>query len=173
MAIAEVPRFVRADGPDKVTGSGRYAADINLTGQLVAKFRYAGVSHARITKLDTSAASAMPGVFAVLTAADVPDVIYSPVVPDRRLFAKDVVRFEGELLAAVAAVDAATAQAAVDAIVVEYEDLPIVDDLEAAMADEISSRSPGLGSTPSPATPCSDPTLRPPSLDRKRAMSTP
>ena len=135
MAIAEVPRFVRADGPDKVTGSGRYAADINLTGQLVAKFRYAGVSHARITKLDTSAASAMPGVFAVLTAADVPDVIYSPVVPDRRLFAKDVVRFEGELLAAVAAVDAATAQAAVDAIVVEYEDLPIVDDLEAAMAD--------------------------------------
>ena len=39
MAIAEVPRFVRADGPDKVTGSGRYAADINLTGQLVAKFR--------------------------------------------------------------------------------------------------------------------------------------
>ena len=109
MAIAEVPRFVRADGPDKVTGSGRYAADINLTGQLVAKFRYAGVSHARITKLDTSAASAMPGVFAVLTAADVPDVIYSPVVPDRRLFAKDVVRFEGELVAAVAAVDAATA----------------------------------------------------------------
>ena len=135
MAIAEVPRFVRADGPDKVTGSGRYAADINLTGQLVAKFCYAGVSHARITKLDTSAASAMPGVFAVLTAADVPDVIYSPVVPDRRLFAKDVVRFEGELVAAVAAVDAATAQAAVDAIVVEYEDLPIVDDLEAAMAD--------------------------------------
>lgn len=135
MAIAEVPRFVRADGPDKVTGSGRYAADINLTGQLVAKFRYAGVSHARITKLDTSAASAMPGVFAVLTAADVPDVIYSPVVPDRRLFAKDVVRFEGELVAAVAAVDAATAQAAVDAIVVEYKDLPIVDDLEAAMAD--------------------------------------
>ena len=49
MAIAEVPRFVRADGPDKVTGSGRYAADITLTGQLVAKFRYAGISHARIT----------------------------------------------------------------------------------------------------------------------------
>lgn len=38
MAIAEAPRFVRADGPDKVTGSGRYVADMNLTGQLVAKF---------------------------------------------------------------------------------------------------------------------------------------
>ena len=74
MAIAEAPRFVRADGPDKVTGSGRYAADINLTGQLVAKFKYAGVSHARITRLDVSAARSMPGVFAVLTSDDVPDV---------------------------------------------------------------------------------------------------
>ncbi|MEM9203669.1 MAG: xanthine dehydrogenase family protein molybdopterin-binding subunit [Actinomycetota bacterium] len=135
MAIAEAPRFVRADGPDKVTGSGRYTADINLTGQLVAKFKYAGVAHARIVSMDVRAAQALPGVFAVLTADDVPDVIYSPVVPDRRLFAKDVVRFEGEVVAAVAAVDAATAQAAVDAIVVEYDPLPIVDDLESAMAE--------------------------------------
>ena len=97
----------------------------------------------------------MPGVFAVLTAADVPDVIYSPVVPDRRLFAKDVVRFEGELAAAVAAVDAATAQAAVDAIVVEYEDLPIVDDLEAAMADGSPLCTRTGSPTPSLATPCS------------------
>ena len=108
--------LVRADGPDKVTGSGRYAADINLTGQLVAKSA-TRASRTPASRSSTSAASAMPGVFAVLTAADVPDVIYSPVVPDRRLFAKDVVRFEGELVAAVAAVDAATAQAAVDAIV--------------------------------------------------------
>jgi len=136
VAIAEAPRFVRADGPDKVTGSGRYTADINLTGQLVAKFKYAGVSHARITRLDVSAARSMPGVFAVLTSDDVPDVIYSPVVPDRRLFAKDVVRFEGELLAGVAAVDAATAQAAVDAIVVEYDELPVIDDLKAALAED-------------------------------------
>ena len=96
MAIAEVPRFVRADGPDKVTGSGRYAADINLTGQLVAKFRYAGVSHARITKLDTSAASAMPGVFAV----DRRRRARRDLQPGRARPAavrKDVVRFEGEL----------------------------------------------------------------------------
>ena len=135
MALAEAPRFVRADGPDKVTGSGRYVADMNLTGQLVASFKYAGIAHARITKLDVSAAQAMPGVFAVMTADDVPDVVYSPGVPDRRLYAKDVVRFEGELVAGVAAVDAATAAAAGDAIVVEYEALPIVDDLEAAVAD--------------------------------------
>ena len=66
------PRFVRADGPDKVTGSGRYTADLTLTGCLAAKFRYAGVAHARIRRLDVSAARSMPGVFAVLTADDVP-----------------------------------------------------------------------------------------------------
>ncbi len=127
------PRFVRADGPDKVTGSGRYAADLTLTGLLAAKFRYAGTSHARITRLDVSAARAMPGVFAVLTADDVPAVRFGPFVQDRTLFARDVVRFEGEVVAAVAAVDAVTAQRAVDAIVVEYEALPVVGDVEAAL----------------------------------------
>ncbi|MEY4339526.1 MAG: hypothetical protein RLZ14_1376, partial [Actinomycetota bacterium] len=128
------PRFVRADGPDKVTGSGRYTADLTLTGALAAKFRYAEVSHARIVRLDVSAARSMPGVFAVLTADDVPDVKYGPFVQDRTLFARDVVRFEGDIVAAVAAVDAATAQRAVDAIVVEYEALPVVNDIEAALA---------------------------------------
>ncbi len=135
MSLTEAPEFVRADGPDKVTGSGRYTADMNLTGQLVAKFRYADVAHARVTRIDASAALAMPGVLAVLTSDDVPDLRYSPVVADRTLFVKDVVRFEGEVVAAVAAVDAATAQAAADAIVFEYDELPIVDDLEAALAD--------------------------------------
>ncbi len=135
MSLNEAPKFVRADGPDKVTGSGRYTADMNMTGQLVAKFRYADVAHARVTKIDVSAAKATPGVLAVLTAADVPDLRYSPVVPDRTLFVKDVVRFEGEIVAAVAAVNAATAQAAVDSIVFEYDGLPVVTDLEAALAD--------------------------------------
>ena len=129
-----IRRFVRADGPDKVTGSGRYTADLTLTGALAAKFRYAQVSHARITKLDVSAARAMPGVFAVLTADDVPDVRFGPMVQDRTLFARDVVRFEGEIVAAVAAVDAETAQRAVDAIVVEYSPLPVVNDVVSAMS---------------------------------------
>lgn len=131
-----VARFVRADGPDKVTGSGRYAADLTLTGALVAKFKYAEVSHARIARLDVSAARAMPGVFAVLTQDDVPDVRFGPFVQDRTLFARDVVRYEGEVLAAVAAVDAPTAQRAVNAIVVEYEPLPVVNDIEAALAPD-------------------------------------
>jgi len=134
MALAESPpRFVRADGPDKVTGSGRYAADLTLTGMLWAKFRFAGIAHARITKLDVEPARSMPGVLAVLTADDVPDVRFSPVIPDRTLFARDVVRFEGEVIAAVAAVDAETAQRAADAIVVEFEPLPVVSDPEAAL----------------------------------------
>ena len=133
---ASKPRFVRADGPDKVTGSGRYTADLTLTGALAAKFRYAGIAHARITKLDVGAARAMPGVFAVITADDVPNICFGPMVQDRTLFARDIVRFEGEIVAAVAAVDAETAQRAVDAIVVEYSPLPIVNDVVAAMAPD-------------------------------------
>lgn len=134
MTTIDHPRFIRADGPDKVTGSGRYAADLSLTGMVHARFRYANVAHARITRLDVSAARAMPGVFSVLTNADVPDVHYTAVIADRTLFARDVVRFEGEILAAVAALTPEIAQAAVDAIEVEYEPLPVVSDLEAALA---------------------------------------
>jgi CO/xanthine dehydrogenase Mo-binding subunit len=136
MTAATKPRFIRADGPDKVTGSGRYTADLTLTGMLAAKFRYADIAHARIAKLDVSAARAMPGVLAVLTADDVPDVRFGPFVQDRTLFARDVVRFEGEVIAAVAATTPAIAQRAVDAIVVEFEPLPPITDIEAALAGD-------------------------------------
>jgi len=130
----ELPRFDRADGPDKVTGSGRYAADMSLTGMAFAAFKYADVPHARLISVDTSFAETMPGVVAVLTEHDVPLVRYSPVIPDRTLFASQTVRFEGEIVAAVAAATLAQARAAVDAIVVHYEELPAITDLEAAMA---------------------------------------
>ena len=135
MTTTEIPRFVRADGPDKVTGSGRYTADLTLTGMLAAKFKYAGISHGRITKLDVSAAKEMPGVFAVLTDVDVPDVHYDPQIKDRTLFARDIVRFEGEVVAAVAAATPEIAEAAVAAIVVEYDELTPIVDPEAAMAE--------------------------------------
>ena len=76
--------FIRPDGKEKVTGLGRYTADLNLTGQLHAKFSYADHTHARITRIDTSKARALPGVFAVLTHEDVPDVLYGGMVQDRR-----------------------------------------------------------------------------------------
>ncbi len=136
MASVAERRTIRADGPEKVTGSGRYAADLTLTGMLHAKFRYADVAHGRITRLDTTRARALPGVFAVITQADVPDVRYGPYVKDRTLFAGDVVRYEGEIVAAVAALTPELAQAAVDAIELEIEPLPVVDDVEAALADD-------------------------------------
>ena len=132
--LTESKIFIRPDGPDKVTGSGRYVADITLTGMLTAKFLYAGISHARITRLDVSAARRVPGVFAVLTQEDLPERRFGSVA-DRTLFAKDVVRFEGEVIAAVAAVDADAAQRALEAVIVEYEPLPVVTDLEEAIAD--------------------------------------
>ncbi len=127
------PRFVRADGPDKVTGSGRYTADLTMTGMLAAKFRYADVSHGRITRVDTTAARSMPGVFAVLTQRDVPDVRFGPFVADRTLFADGIVRFEGEIVAAVAALSPEIAARAAAAIVVEYDELPVITDLESAL----------------------------------------
>lgn len=130
------PRFIRADGPDKVTGSGRYTADLTLTGMLAAKFRYADHPHARITRIDTTAARAIPGVFAVLTGDDVPDVRYGPFVQDRTLFANDVVRYDADVVAAVAAITPDVAARACAAIEVEYELLPVVNDIEAALDAE-------------------------------------
>ena len=135
LATTDIPEFVRQDGPDKVTGSGRYTADMTLSGQLVAKFLYAGTSRGKITRLDVSAARAIPGVFAVITDTDVPDVRYSYGLADRTLFARDEVRFEGEVVAAVAAIDAATAERALAAIDYQVEALAPITDLNAAIAD--------------------------------------
>jgi CO/xanthine dehydrogenase Mo-binding subunit len=134
-ASAAAP-FVRPDGKEKVTGSGRYTADLSLTGQLYAKFRYADHTHARIVSVDASRARATPGVLAVLTHDDVPDVLYGDLVQDRRLFARERVRFEGDVVAAVAALTPAIAEEAAAAIDVEYEPLQPVSDLEAALADD-------------------------------------
>ena len=134
VAIQEKPKvFIRSDGKEKVTGAGRYTADMNLTGQAYAKFKYAGHTHARIKRIDTSKAKALPGVFAVLTHEDVPDVRYGGMVQDRRLFAKEKVRWEGDIVAGVAAVSAEVAQKAVDLIEVDYEPLPATSDFAAAM----------------------------------------
>ena len=126
-------RHVRADGRDKVTGSGRYTADLTLTGMLHAAFRYADHPHARIMRVDAAQARALPGVLAVLTQDDVPDVRYGGFVEDRTLFARDVVRYEGELVAAVAALTPDLARQAADLIEVDYEVLPPVVDIEAAL----------------------------------------
>ena len=140
MATVEEPRaaarpFIRPDGKEKVTGVGRYTADLTLTGQLHAKFRYADHTHARITRIDVSKARALPGVLAVLTHEDVPDVKYGGMVQDRRLFARDKVLWEGDVIAGVAALTPEIAEQAVGVIEVDYEPLPPVVDFEAATAE--------------------------------------
>ena len=128
--------FLRPDGKEKVTGSGRYTADLTLTGQAYARFRYTDHPHAKIVRIDTSKARALSGVLAVITHADVPEVKYGGMVQDRYLFAKDVVRFEADIIAAVAATSEEIASHAVQLIEVEYELLPSLTDIEGAMAKD-------------------------------------
>ncbi|MGE5226090.1 MAG: xanthine dehydrogenase family protein molybdopterin-binding subunit [Planctomycetaceae bacterium] len=125
--------YVRADGREKVTGTGRYTADLTMTGMAFAKFRYADHPHAKILSIDTSKAKALPGVVAVVTQADLPDVRFGGFVQDRYLFAKDAVRFEGEIVAGVAALSEEIAAEAARLIEVEYEPLPAISDYVAAM----------------------------------------
>jgi len=132
--VQTAPGFVRQDGKEKVTGTGRYTADLSFTGMAHAKFRYADHSHAKILKIDTAKARALPGVVAVVTQADLPDVRFGGFVQDRYLFAKDVVRFEGEIVAGVAALTEEIAAEAARLIEVEYEPLPVISDFVEAMS---------------------------------------
>ena len=93
--------FIRPDGKEKVTGSGRYTADLTLTGQAYARFKYAGHPHARIVQIDTSRARAMSGVLAVLTHEDVPDVKYGQMTQDRYLGRRLTDRQTAEVLEAL------------------------------------------------------------------------
>jgi CO/xanthine dehydrogenase Mo-binding subunit len=122
---------------EKVTGLGRYTADLNLTGQLYAKLRYADHSHAAITRIDVTKARALPGVLAVLTHEDVPDVKYGGMVQDRRMFVSDKVRWEGDVVAAVAATSEELAEQAAALIEIDYEPLDPVVDFERAEADGV------------------------------------
>nr|WP_131785179.1 xanthine dehydrogenase subunit D [Protofrankia symbiont of Coriaria ruscifolia] len=125
---ASVPR---PDGPAKVGGTFPYAGDLRLPGMLHARTLRSPHPRARIRRVETSAARRLPGVAAVVTAADVPGMAtYGLIVADQPVFAADVVRYQGEPVAAVAAVDARTAVAALAAIEVDYEPLPPLTDPE-------------------------------------------
>src|SRR5581483_4817539 len=123
----------RVEGEAKVTGAARYAADVVLPGTLWAKCLRSPYAHARILRVDTRRAAALPGVHAVLTAADLPDRLWGRWLKDMPVLARDVVRFVGEKVAAVAAEDPDTAEEALSLIEVEYEELPTVFDPLAAI----------------------------------------
>jgi xanthine dehydrogenase D subunit len=124
----------RPDGPAKVRGEFSYAGDLTAEGMLIGVTVRSPHPHARILRIDTAAARAIEGVHAVLTSADVPgDLYFGLTLRDEPALADGVVRYAGEPVAVVAAVDAATARHAARAVEVDYEPLPALTDPEQAL----------------------------------------
>ncbi len=129
-------RTIRPDGVDKVTGRAKYGADYNAPGQLVGLVLRSPHAHARIRKIDTSKAEKLAGVKAVITSADLPDLTGG----DRGMrdmlencMARKKALYDGHAVAAVAAIDQATARKALKLIKVDYEILPHVTDVDEAL----------------------------------------
>ena len=132
-------RPIRPDGVDKVTGRARYGADFNMPGQLIGRILRSPHAHAIIRKIDTSKAAQFPGVKAVLTAADLPDLTNGDAAMYDILdncMARSKALYDGHAVAAVAAIDARTAKQALKLIEVEYELLPHVTDVDQAFAPD-------------------------------------
>jgi len=136
-------RPLRPDGIAKVTGLARFGADFSLPGMLCGKILRSPHAHARIRSIDTSKAQALPGVKAVMTAADLPDQKFEYVGrgradvnfwhATRNIMAREKALYEGHAVAAVAAVNKSIAEQALGLIEVDYEVLPHVIDVDAAM----------------------------------------
>ncbi len=130
----------RRDAMDKVSGQAQYTADLALPGMLHAKLLRSPRAHARITRLDASAARAMPGVRAVLTWADIPAHVapfYGYFIKDQPIVAMDRVRYIGDIVCAVAADTEALAVAALALIEVDYADLPVAAHIAQALTDDM------------------------------------
>jgi 4-hydroxybenzoyl-CoA reductase alpha subunit len=130
-------RYGRIDGKDKATGRAKYINDLKFPGMLYGKILHSPYPHARILHIDASRAERLLGVRAVATAADTADKKfggYRSGVKDELIFAKDKVRYVGDEVAAVAAIDEETAREGLSLIRVEYEELPAVFHPEEAMA---------------------------------------
>ncbi len=136
----------RAEGPGKVTGAAMYPADINLPGTLVGKCLRSPYPHARILSIDASQARQVPGVHAVLTGVDIAETLVGRFLRDLPVLARDVVRFAGQKVAAVAAEDADIAEEALSRIEVEYEELPTVCDPIEAMHPDAPTLHPDFSS---------------------------
>ncbi|MBI1929593.1 molybdopterin-dependent oxidoreductase, partial [Candidatus Poribacteria bacterium] len=114
-------RVPRVDALEKVTGAAKYGADINLPGMLYGKIVRSKYPHTKILRIDTSEAEKLPGVRAIVTQADVKS--------GRRVFATDKILHAGEPIAAIAAIDPDIAEEAADLVKIEYEVLPVVQDV--------------------------------------------
>ena len=131
-------RIPMVDATARVSGAIDYVLNHELPGMLHAAVLRSPHAHARIVRIDATAASALPGVRAVLTGADIvgrADIVptFGLFIRDQSAVATDRVRYAGEPVAAVAARDRVTALAALDLIEIDYEPLPAVFDVEAAL----------------------------------------
>jgi len=134
-------RVPRKDGTEKATGKALYTVDMVLPGMLWGKILRSPYPHAKILRIDTSRAERLPGVKAVLTGKDTLGIKHGFVetpryAPDQYPLAMDRVRYIGEEVAAVAAIDEYVAEEALNLIQVDYEELPAVFDPEEAMKPE-------------------------------------
>ncbi len=130
----------RVDGFEKAVGEARYSCDIQLPGMLHAAILPSPYAHARIISIDTGLAEKLPGVKAIITGKDIPNKRFYasaniPGLDDKLPIEKEKVRYIGDDVAAVAAVDIETAENALELIKVEYEELSPVLDAEKAMAE--------------------------------------
>jgi len=132
-------RVKRREDPRLIQGLASYVDDIKVAGMQFLAFKRSDVAHGRITKIDTTAAAAMDGVEAVFTGAQIAEIVPPMPIgtpfpsPAHHAVAVDVVRYAGEPVAVVVARDRYVARDAADAIVISYERLPAVVDLEQAM----------------------------------------
>ena len=126
----------RLDGIEKVTGKAVYTGDIELPGMAFAKILRSPWTHARLVNIDASKAESFPGVLSVLTRNDLAGLNYhyGATYKDQSIVAVEKVRYEGDPVAAVLAVDEETAEEALTLIDVEYEELPAVTNIEEALA---------------------------------------
>jgi len=128
--------FARVDGLKKACGKAIYGADIKMDNLLQAKFLGSIYPHAKIIHIDTSKAEKIPGVKGIITNKNVPEVRWGFLVKDTPILATDRVRFIGEPVAVVAAIDRDIAEEATELIQVEYEELEALFDPEEALKPE-------------------------------------
>src|ERR1700719_3603267 len=127
------------DGPDKVSGRAKYTADLIVPGMLAGRIYRSPYSHAEILDVDVSAAARLPGVKTIVTGADCDKTFgVLPIARSEHPLARDKVRYRGEPVAAVAAVDDATAKAAIALIKLKVRELPAHYTSRDAMAEGAS-----------------------------------
>ena len=146
----------RVEGPAKVTGLLKYTADFDRPGILWGKVLRSPLPHARILNIDTSKAETLPGVKAIITARDVAPRLVGASLKDMPVLARDRVRYVGEEVAAVAAIDADTAEEAVALIQVDYEELAAVFDPVEAMKPDAPLIHPDYASYEGPRSKAPD-----------------